>query len=187
MENLYRAIQSCDEQSIIVTLDGDDWFAHQNVLSELNTIYTTQEVWYTHGTLVEYPHGAKGWSIPIPPEIISENTFRQFRCPSHLRTFYAWLFNKIELEDLMYEDFFLPMTWDMGIMYPIAEMAGSRHVFISTVSYVYNMANQINDNKVNAELQRELDRYIRNKKPYSLLVQPPNDSQQNFQNKNTEK
>jgi len=54
-------------------------------------------------------------------------------------------------------------------MYPLAEMASERHAFIKQVLYIYNMSNPINDNRVNAQLQNELDAWIRKKTPYSRL------------------
>lgn len=171
LANLYRTIHTCLDSEIIVTLDGDDWFAHNNVLRDLNQVYSlnNREVWITHGRLKEHPNGATNWCIPIPQEVVKTNTFRFFRCPSHLRTFYAWLFKKIELDDLLYEGEFFPMTWDMAMMYPMMEMAGERHYFMKTVNYIYNISNPINDNKVDPALQNFLDQYIRNNKPYERL------------------
>ena len=63
------------------------------------------------------------------------------------------------------------MAWDMAIMYPMIEMAGDKHEFLSRVNYIYNIENNINDNKVNANLQNELDRVIRNMPPYKPLNQ----------------
>jgi len=48
-------------------------------------------------------------------------------------------------------------------------MAGSRHKFIKKINYIYNVANEINVNKVNTELQRNLDAYIRSQPPYKKL------------------
>lgn len=169
LANLYRSIWSCSNEEIIVTLDGDDWFSDRNVLKRLNEIYTSGDVWLTHGTMIEYPSGSQGWSEPIPPYIIENNAFRSFKCPSHLRTFYAGLFKKINLEDLVYQGDFFSMTWDMAIMYPMIEMCAERHAFVSVPNYIYNTSNPINDNKVNAELQRTLDRLIREKPPYQRL------------------
>ena len=169
MENLYRAIHSCDQQEIIVTVDGDDWLPHEGVLKQLNDVYLSGEVWMTHGRLVEYPHGGATWCEPVPSSFIASNTVRQYKCPSHLRTFYTWIFKKIALEDFLYEGRFFAMAWDMAIMYPILEMAAERHRFIYDVNYVYNIANAINDNKVNAQLQNDLDRYIRQMPPYQRL------------------
>ena len=169
LENLYRVIHSCDDDEIIVTVDGDDWLPHDEVLKKINEAYASGEIWMTHGNLVEYPHGGATWCEPVPLKFIESNTVRQFKCPSHLRTFYAWIFKKIALEDLLYEGKFFAMAGDMALMYPILEMAAERHLFISEVNYVYNMQNPINENKVNAELQRQLDQYIRQKHPYQRL------------------
>ncbi len=167
--NLYRGIYSCKDEEIIVTLDGDDWFSDDEVLKRLNETYSNGNIWLTHGTLVEYPSGQSSWCEPVPPDVIEKNAFREFKCPSHLRTFYTWLFKKINLEDLLYEGEFFSMTWDMAIMYPMIEMCGERHEFIFTPNYIYNTSNPINDNKVNADLQNFLDRFIRQSKPYQRL------------------
>ena len=168
LENLYKAIHSCKNDEICITLDGDDWLAHGKVLKQLNTLYAG-EVWLTHGTIKEYPTGHVSWSEPVSEQAIQNNSYRKFKCAGHLRTFYAWLFKKIELQDLLWQDKFFPMTWDMAMMYPMCEMAAERHTFIPEVNMIYNMANALNDNKVNAQLQRDLDHYIRNKPPYTRL------------------
>lgn len=169
LANLYRAINSCEDHEVIVTLDGDDWLYDENVLKNLNAAYNSGEVWFTHGTLIEHPYGYINWCEPIPQEVIEKGTYRSFKCPSHLRTFYAWLFKMIKLEDLLWNGKFFPMAWDMAIMYPLCEMAQERHAFMSEVNYVYNMENSINDNKVDSKLQNDLDWIIRNKKPYERV------------------
>ncbi|WP_079989573.1 glycosyltransferase family 2 protein [Candidatus Protochlamydia phocaeensis] len=171
LTNLYRAIQSCRDHEIVVTVDGDDWLYDADVLKRVNKAYLSGQVWLTHGCLIEYPWGNVTWSEPVPPAIVSQNAFRMVKCPSHLRTFYTWLFKKIKLDDLLYEGRFFPVTWDMAMMFPMIEMAGERHAYLSEVNYVYNMANQLNDNKVNAQLQNELDAFIRHKEPYQRLEQ----------------
>ncbi len=171
LANLYRMITSCQDKEIIATVDGDDWFYHDAVLKDLNDAYSSGEVWFTYGKFILHPNGKIDlpYLAPIPAGIVSQNAFRAYIHPSHLRTFYAWLFKKIPLEDLLYNGDFFPMAWDMAIMYPIAEMAGERHAFMEKVNYVYNISNPINDNKVNAQLQRDLDHYIRNKPRYQRL------------------
>lgn len=169
LANLYRMIHSCADEEVVITVDGDDWLADNGVLGLINETYQSGEVWFTHGTMKEYPWGHVAWSEPVPPRIIEANAFREFKCPSHLRTFYAWLFKKIRLEDFLYEGAFYPMTWDMAIMYPLSEMAGFRHAFVEQPIYIYNMQNVINDNKVNADLQNVLDAYIRKQPRYERL------------------
>lgn len=169
MANLYEAIHSCKNDEIAVLLDGDDWFYHSNVLKQLNEIYSSKDVWFTHGRMTEFPSGYTGWCEPIPSYIIATKAYRTFKHPTHLRTFYAGLFKKIRLQDFLYKGEFLKMAWDMAIMYPLLEMAEERHVFVTDINYVYNIANPLNDNKVDALLQQVLDKLIRNRPPYKRL------------------
>lgn len=172
LANIYRAITSTDDSDIIVLVDGDDKLHDINVLKRVNKSYSSKkEIWLTHGNLIEYPTGECKWCKPVPADIVKRNAFREFRCPSHLRTFYAWLFKKIDINDLLYQGNFFSMAWDMAIMYPMIEMSGDKHAFLSRVNYIYNIENNINDNKVNANLQNELDRVIRNMPPYKPLNQ----------------
>lgn len=169
LANYYRSIQSCQDNEIIAMVDGDDRLYEALVLEKLNKVYVSKNVWLTHGHMIEFPSGLTHWCEPIPNAIIANNAFRESKCPTHLRTFYAWLFKKIQLDDLLYEGKFFPMTGDMAIMFPMIEMCGERHVFIEKINYIYNMVNQLNDNKVNAQLQRDLDKYIRNLPRYQRL------------------
>ena len=36
LSNQYNAIHSCDPKELVIILDGDDWFAHNNVLNYIN-------------------------------------------------------------------------------------------------------------------------------------------------------
>ncbi len=169
LANIFNAVHSCRDDEIVVSVDGDDWLANDTVLEKINRVYSKTDIWLTHGTLIEYPQNVVAWSIPIPGNIITSNSFRTFRCPTHLRTFYSWLFKKIKKEDLMYKGDFFQMTGDQAMMFPMIEMAGRRHAFIKDVIYVYNMENPINDNKVDPQLQKDLEVYIRSMPPYSPL------------------
>jgi glycosyltransferase involved in cell wall biosynthesis len=171
MENLYNVIYSCDDDEIIVILDGDDWFAHNGVLNKLDTVYSDPNCWMTYGQYISWPDNMAGYSGQIPSDIIETNNFRGYEwCASHLRTFYAWLFKMIRKEDLISPDgSFYSMAWDQAIMFPMLEMAGFRAKFISDVLYIYNAANPIGDSKVNRQLQRELETIIRLQKRYCPL------------------
>ena len=170
LKNLYDTIHSCDDNEIIVTLDGDDCLYTPEVLSILNAAYSSQNIWLTHGTLFETYYKSTEWSIPIPENIIKQNAFRSYRCPSHLRTFYAWLFKKIKKEDLMYKGSFFPMAWDQAMMFPMIEMAGEKHAFIKDILYLYNNTLPTNDNRINSNLQSNLETVIRAMSPYEKLI-----------------
>ena len=60
MHNLYQAVHSCKSDEIVVVVDGDDFLAHTDVLSELNAYYANPDVWLTYGNYIEYPSYAKG-------------------------------------------------------------------------------------------------------------------------------
>jgi glycosyltransferase involved in cell wall biosynthesis len=173
LHNLYLMINMCEDDAIIVTLDGDDWLPDDEVLSRLNTIYS-EEVWLTYGQFELYPSKTRGWASPMPDYIVENSAFRDFQhLPTHLRTFYAWLFKQIKLEDFLYLGQFYPMTWDMVMMFPMIEMAGERHRFIPDIMYTYNDENSISDHHVSRQLQAYLAQVVKKKMRYKKLTRKP--------------
>ncbi|HJZ23120.1 MAG TPA: glycosyltransferase family A protein, partial [Candidatus Babeliales bacterium] len=168
--NHYRAINTCKNNEIVVILDGDDALAHDGVLSYLNSIYANFNIWLTYGQFKNYTNGAIGFCAPMPDFVVKDNTFRYYRdIPSHLRTFYVWLFKAIKHEDLLYNGKFFPMTGDMAAMIPMIEMARDHFKFIPDVLYIYNDVNPLNEHKVSKMLQRQCDLAIRGRKRYEPL------------------
>ena len=171
LENIYNAIHSCNKDDIILLVDGDDRLAHNDVLKYLNTVYQDQNIWLTYGQFQWFPAQIPGFIFQMPNWVIEKNCIRSYRwITTHLRTFYAGLFHKIKKEDLLYEGKFYGTAWDLGIMYPMVEMAGYHTKFISDILYIYNTANFINDNKVNKDLQNKTDLFIRHKEPYTPIA-----------------
>lgn len=171
LANLYKTIHTCDDNEIIILLDGDDWLAHRRVLKRVNEVYANPDCWMTYGQYRSWPDNMIGCSKDIPLDIIETNSFREFEwCSSHLRSFYAWLFKLIKTQDLVTPSgAFYQMAWDQAIMFPMLEMAGHRAKFISEVLYIYNAENPINDHKADRELQRSLEAVIRRQKRYDRL------------------
>jgi glycosyltransferase involved in cell wall biosynthesis len=168
LENLYRIIHACDDHEIVILLDGDDWLAHPRVLQTINAVYSDPHCWMTYGQYVSWPEPVLGYSRPIPAQITDTNSFRGYDwCASHLRSFYAWLFKRIKPEDFISPCY--PMAWDQALMFPMLEMSGHRAKFIRDVLYTYNVANPINDSKVNRPLQRQCETVIRLQKRYDRL------------------
>jgi glycosyltransferase involved in cell wall biosynthesis/2-polyprenyl-3-methyl-5-hydroxy-6-metoxy-1,4-benzoquinol methylase len=174
LENLYNMIHSCDDEEIILTLDGDDWFPEDGqTLNKLHKYYADDDVWMTYGQYKNSTDGANGVASEYPKSIIDSNAIRSYKWgASHLRTFYSWLFKKIKKEDLFYNGNFMQMTWDLGTMYPMLEMSGHHSKFISEILYVYNMANPISDHMVDVKLQQKLDKYVRSLPKYSRVERP---------------
>ena len=171
LQNLYTTVRMCDDDEIVILLDGDDWLAHNGVLRKINEVYGNLNCWMTYGQYRSWPENVIGYSKEIPPGIIEANNFREYEwCSSHLRSFHAWLFKLIKREDLISPcGAFYNMAWDQAIMFPMLEMSGHRAKFISEVLYIYNAANPINDCKVDRQLQRGLETVIRMQKRYDRL------------------
>jgi len=170
MANIYAAIYTCNDNDIIVLIDGDDWLAHDKVLARINAAYVDPNIWLTYGQFKCYPDGRLGECKDIPAHIIQNNVFREYDwCSSHLRTFYAGLFKKIKIEDLMYDGNFYDVTWDRAFMYPMLEMCGNHFMFIPDVLYVYNCDNASNDFKTKLLLQIACSKQIACKVKYQPL------------------
>ncbi|MFI5334741.1 MAG: glycosyltransferase family 2 protein, partial [Chlamydiales bacterium] len=163
LANYYHAIHTCKDEEIVVALDGDDFLAHDGVLAKLNRTYANTNVWMTYGSSLDYPtYKQSVHSKKITDSVLRKNGFRKEPWTSvHLRTFYAGLFKKIQLQDLLYEGKFYPMTGDLAMMYPLFEMAGKHAQFIPDVLYLYNRTNPLNDHKINLALQQACERKIR--------------------------
>jgi len=174
LHNIYNAILTCDDDEIVILLDGDDWFAHNEVLKKIAKEYANPDCWMTYGQYRSWPDSMLGCSSQISFDIIESNTFREGEwCASHLRSFYAWLFKSIKREDLITPDgAFYSMAWDQAIMFPMLEMAGPRAKFVSEVLYIYNAANPISDCKADRSLQRSLETVIRKQRRYDRQNEP---------------
>lgn len=172
--NQYHTIHACPDDAVIVILDGDDWLAHERVLTMVNQEYQ-DDVWITYGQFRYFKRGALGCSRQIPQEVLENNSIRKHPSwiTSHMRTFYAGLYKKVKLEDLMYEGNFLPMSVDAAVMLPMIEMAGWHSRFIKEVIYIYNDANSLSFFHDKAEKQRQILQMIRSYTPYERLTVPP--------------
>jgi len=169
LQNLYTMIHSCDDDDVIVTLDADDWLHNPNVLSRVAREYDNNTL-LTYGQYIEHPSGTLGCSRQIPQNIIDNASYRQSGWySSHLRTFKAKLFKSIKKEDLMHGGKFFASAWDLAMMFPMLEMAGNRAKFISDILYVYNMANPLNDHKIDPKQQQSFARIIRQRPKYHQL------------------
>lgn len=172
LENTYNAIQRCDERDIILMVDGDDALIGSGVFAYINRLYTDDDqLWLTYGQYSEHPSGKLGICRPLPAWIFEQQQLRNIRyVTSHLRTFYAGLFKRIQKEDLCDDEgTFFTVTGDMAAMFPMIEMAQDHHMFVSKVLYRYNTANTLNDFKVALAKQHAVERIIRSRKPYEKL------------------
>lgn len=208
LANLYKALYACKDNEIVVMLDGDDWFSYENVLRFLNEYYNQlfnqqnalqvsnqyynqryedSEVWFTYGQYRNEPAeeaikwGFKeiGYCREVPQKIKDECAYRKYTFVyMHPRSFRAWLFKQIKLEDLIaetvpgFEGDYYPAANDNAICFPMVEMAYDHLRFISNILYVRNLYNEIVGFKVDKKLQVGSSREIRKKPSYPRLNRP---------------
>lgn len=174
LANHYRAAHLCADYEIIVNLDGDDWFTHNNVLARINQEYQNTNVWMTYGQYSMDPPDKPGRSKPMPPAVVKYNGYREYEwITSAVRTFYAGLFKRIQLKDLLYEGQFYETACDLAFMFPMLEMSAGRIAFIPDILYIYNCHTPENDFKKRWLLQLHLDHVIRAQRKYSPLYCVP--------------
>jgi hypothetical protein len=125
--NLAQVVQDCKNDEIVVVVGGEDWLAHEWVLSTLNQYYANADLWITYGQSCEYPQytidrvKAPGRNKPFTP--------------LPLCSFYAGLFKQMgvgELADL-----------EMAYMLPMLEMGEGHSTYVPEVLYVLNRKEEI--------------------------------------------
>lgn len=87
VENFYRSVHECSSQEVVLLLEGEEFLAHESVLSRINHYYANPDVWMTEAAALDYPTYAE-------------------KTPETLRTFYASLFHRIKLQDFLEEGAF---------------------------------------------------------------------------------
>lgn len=172
--NLYTAVHSCSNDQIVVLLDGDDWFAHPYVLRDLNHYYEDENVWMTYGQYMRHPDNQMGMCAPVTKKFLHNAEMRANKWQySHLRTFYAGLFKRVKLQDLIENGKFLSVAWDLAIMLPMMEMAREHAYFTPDVFYVYNYETPLNDAKIRLMEQERVEKYVRSLPIYPTLKVDP--------------
>ncbi len=170
LANHFKAVHMCENHEIIVTLDGDDWFAHERVLDRVNEAYNDSDVWLTYGQHEIYPTNERGKCRKMRKAVITHNAYREYEwITSALRTFYAGLFKRIKLQDLLYEGDFFAVSGDLAFMYPMLEMAAGRISFIDEILYIYNCETPDNDFKERLIMQLHAEHVIRGMPKYEPI------------------
>lgn len=173
-ENIRNGVLLAPDNSIIITLDGDDWFPHNGVLSRINDIYNLTGCWMTYGTYEEFPYRSVSHIYrEYPYEVREKKRFRQYQwLGSHLRTFRKELFLKIKEEDLKDPKTgdYVSYAPDLSFQFPMLEMCGTdRSLYIPEIMYVYNVANPNNESKQDTKEIKRIEDYLRSKTPYETL------------------
>lgn len=170
LANIYKAVHMCLPNEIVIDLDGDDYLAHNNVFQQINQAYQSTGAWVIYSQY-KTTKGKVGLCEKIPEKVIKENSFRKYKwVSSHVRTFYAKLFNAIKKEDLLFNGTFYQAGGDQAFMFAILEMAGKHIYYLDEILYLYNVDNPLNDLKVNLKKAKEAETHISGKTPYKSLT-----------------
>lgn len=167
MENWYNMVHSLEDDVIVVSVDGDDWLPHKNVLKRVNQAYHDERVWVTYGNWKGYPDRKFGGSNEMSDKQLIEREYRTKPFMwSHLRTFYAGLFKQIPVKLFKTDkgDFF-SMGCDVAIMLNLMDMAAEHVFFIPSVIYTYNLENPIRDDLRNVKKQERIEFIIKRREP----------------------
>ena len=159
------------DEDVIMTVDGDDWLAHPDVLSKLKSVYERELCRMTYGSFQFYPQKIVSWTwiFDLPDLIKICGLYRQYRWQtSHLRTFKYEVYKHINQDDLKDESGqYYDVTYDLALMFPMLEICAGNIVYIPDVLYIYNRATPLNDDKVRGEKQFKVEHIIRKKSIYT--------------------
>jgi len=172
IDGLIRDESKINDEDIIIELDGDDRFSNTNVLSFINNKYNiNSDLWLTNGSFI-YRDGRVGFSAKVDYSKIRNQPF-QF---SHLRTWKAHLWKKINPEDFNHQfGNSIISAPDLAYSFPMAEMAGNNHYeFIPEILYIYNDESPYNEFKNESAGGGKFQQFvceseIRFKKPYEPI------------------
>jgi len=185
--NLYKVLYECNDEEIVFMLDGDDYLANTHVFKHINSIYANENIWFTYGQYrnepasqaIQWGHKEMGYCRAIPKHIQRKRDYRNYSFVyMHPRSFRAWLFKLVKLEDLIadkiegFEGDFYPASNDVAMYFPMVEMAHTHIKFIPEILYIRNLYSEIVGFKVDRKVQTASAKEIRQKNAYPVLFQP---------------
>ena len=177
LQGLVEAIKllECQDDDVVIVIDGDDWFAHENVFQKLHDVYQNEDIYMTWGQCEIYPAGntPMRYAQPIPDMIIEQQLYRDIPWVFwHPATFKYFLWRHIDPKDLRDQngEYFRIMK-DKASLFPMLEMCGHKKKYIDETLYIYNLENPLNDyaNTAQEEIKR-VDSFLQSKTRYPVIV-----------------
>lgn len=172
--NYWQCLQlpEIDNNDICITLDFDDWLPDSNVFKRVLKYYEN-DIWMSFGQFEYYygkdkPNGNGFARQPVP--------FDQARylpwTSTHLRTFKAGLFRKIEKQHVIdpTTNWYFTNAGDVVLFTPMLEMAGpNRVLYVNDVNYVYNVETDLNEFKTSLDKTNHTNNVIRGLSKYGQI------------------
>lgn len=169
-----------NDNDILVFLDGDDFFACENVLSYLNEIYKQTNCWMTYGGMLVW-NGGDDYDEPFPqnsaiPEVVKrERAYRRDMWrTSHLKTMRGFVWKKIDAKrDLMPDGKAMVGPDDLAIMFAALELCPPDRVYrVTEPLYIYNHSPENQQSRAFAEHKAtgiDYEQIVRTRQPYDRL------------------
>lgn len=160
-------------EDVIVFLDGDDRFAHDDVIGRLREVYSDPMIDLTYGSYAPVPPdaGCKP-ARPIPPEVCrTVGGYRKWvRANSgvpwnHLRTMRRRIFDAIPKQRMKREGRWLEGAADYALMDPAFELAGGRHFMFDEVLVLYTSDRPDAEWRSKSEVLKADRRYLSRQRP----------------------
>ncbi len=161
----------CDNEDVILIVDGDDHLYNERVLAYIESIYRDSDLLLTYGQQIFHHSGRVGDACHLRRKCIRKKMHRKLPWVfCQLRTFKYSLFRRIDDEDLRDEEgHYLRLASDVAIMYPMLEMAGRRIKNIDQILYVVNDRNQLSDKRLASDTQQIVVDFLRSKPTYEVI------------------
>jgi glycosyltransferase involved in cell wall biosynthesis len=141
LQNTISAIErsGARPEDVLISLDGDDWFANPYALGVIAETYQRHDCWLTYGSWVSPNGGPSGEGLwPAYP---AGTNFRHHRwLGTAVRTWKKWLWDCVKDADLRDDSGeYFRVAEDRATMLPMLEMCGAeRAKHIDTPIMVYN-------------------------------------------------
>lgn len=160
LENQMTHIDSADEDSVIVLLDGDDWLCpNPDIFNYLNEQYPQNEM--TYGSCYSVADRINLIAQEYPRDVRENKTYREYRKHAwgipytHLRTFTKELYMRSDRRKLYNSDGEIyKAAGDTALLYMLLEEAFPDKIkAVKRPLVIYNDANPRNDFRINKDEQ----------------------------------
>ena len=167
-----------DPEDIIIHLDGDDWLYDETVLHKLNDFYNKKNCWMTYGGFVVWNGENQQSELPYPQSTLYSDFVHNYKLyrqdvwrASHLRTYKAFLYQSINLDDLksLEDGKYYWHASDLAFQYAYMEMCPKEKIqLIDFFSHVYNhsKSNQVRTHEREHVDNSKYEIEIRSRKKY---------------------
>lgn len=144
LENLYEIVHTLPASDIVVFMKGNSWLIDNFSLQKLNNFYKKYDVWIVNSPYINFATKEKRECKPIFSNgLFSHNVRRKSYDSPILKSFFAGLFQKVEIKDFYFRSTFVTDYFDISYMFPMLEMASKHTGFFPEPLSTYIHKNMI--------------------------------------------